>query len=75
MSEWQNISTAPLPAFDPDKYWEAAFRCLVCSAPWDAKCARYSYTSRGKGRWQDDAGYVTNPTHWMPLPKSPENSA
>lgn len=71
MSEWQLIEAAPLPEFDAAKYFSKTFRCLTASQYGHMKCATYSFTSRGKGRWMDDGGYVCVPTHWMPLPKPP----
>jgi hypothetical protein len=69
---WQPIETAPLPAFDKDNWFMGGLRVLVWR-PEFAEIARYSYTERGKGRWQNDTGQVVCPSHWMPLPPKPSN--
>jgi len=68
---WQPIETAPIPEFIPDKWYSISFRCLVSSGS-DVTMATYSYTQKGKGRWQSSLGYNINPTYWMPLPTPPD---
>jgi hypothetical protein len=71
MSEWQPIETAPIPLFDKERWYMTSLRVLV----WRPNCAEighYSYTERGKGRWQSEYGRNINPTHWMPLPEPPQ---
>ena len=68
MSEWQPIETAPIQAFDPKEWFMSGQRVLLWHG--GVSIGSYSYTKRGKGRWQNWSGTI-NPTHWMPLPPPP----
>lgn len=68
--EWQPIATAPIPVFDEATWFTCCFRCLIYR-PNYVDVGTYSYTNKGKGRWMGSSGYVTNPTHWIPLPDAP----
>jgi hypothetical protein len=68
---WQPIETAPAFAFVKDKWFMDGPRYLLCERS-RIYIGQYSYTERGKGRWQDSFGRNCEPTHWMPLPEPPK---
>ena len=72
MSEWQPISTYPLPEFDVVHWYKSTPRVLI----WDGfvRLASYGYTQKGKGRWRDHDVRICHPTHWMPLPIAPDTA-
>lgn len=65
---WQPIETYPIPAYDADNWYRSAPPTLLFTG--GVVIGWYSYTQRGKGRWQAFGGIV-HPTHWMPLPDPP----
>lgn len=66
--DWQPIETAPIQAFNQEKWFVSGESLLLWTNY--AVIGNYGYTERGKGRWQA-YGRIINPTHWMPLPAAP----
>lgn len=71
MSEWQPIETAPIPAFDKERWYSISFYCLGARRGSFLGQIHYGYTSTGKGRWKDAGGYNCVPRFWMPSPAPP----
>ena len=61
MTEWQPIETAPKDGTEMLAFWN---RSNV-----------YGIASFDDGRWADETGEVSAPTHWMPLPEPPAEGA
>ena len=59
--EWQPIETAP-----------RGVSVLLCRV-WDGQSSLMRVGWFDQGIWQDWSRNPMNPTHWMPLPKPPEN--
>jgi hypothetical protein len=60
--KWRPIETAP-PEVDTGVIgWDNYFKCIVIA-----------YRSE-RGHWADD-GVICHLTHWMPLPKPPEDES
>ena len=70
---WQKIDTFDLPEFDPKHSWKYSREVLLFESP-NLYLGRYSFTLKGKGRWKCAEGYIIKPTHWMELPKKPEDA-
>ena len=73
MSIWQPIETAPLDGTYID-LWDGYMNCRVTDAAWT-----YHYYRNGKPEgpksWGIDSrdwAFCEKPTHWMPIPKPPE---
>jgi hypothetical protein len=67
--KWQPIENAPMDGTQILGAWQ----CL--NKTWDMN-AMFYFEEDGEGGWFDyHAEYMHNPTHWMPLPPTPEVSA
>ncbi len=63
MSEWQPISTAPKDGTEVLAFWSNS-----CSM---GIVLHETRPNRQGRHWCDEEGYVSDPTHWMPLPDPP----
>lgn len=68
---WQPIETVPAFPFVQEKWFKTGPRYLLAERS-RVFIGSYSYTERGKGRWQDLVSKNCEPTHWMPLPAAPK---
>lgn len=63
LARWQPIKTAPHDGSEILAYWDQGKVMSIVA---------YSLSPNREGwQWADDTGYVSNPTHWMPLPDPP----
>lgn len=72
MSDWRPIEVAPTDGTkvlvaNRSCQWVGSFRFPTRGEP--------QYESHYEREWRDGSGHWASPTHWMPLPELPAQSA